>query len=69
MQNTLTNQNYHQIEKIGEGLQAKVMKALDKKQDKHVALKIYEESSYFKNEIDCLEQMDHPNIIKMLSNG
>ena len=45
------------------------MKALDKEQDKQVALKIFEESSYFKNEVDCLEQMDHPNIVKMLSNG
>ena len=69
IQSDITN-HYEVIKKIGEGSYGKIYKAKNKISNELRAMKQMEKSKIknlqtFKNEIEILSKMDHPNIIKL----
>ncbi len=69
IQDDITN-HYEVIKKLGEGSYGKIYKAKNKISGDIRAMKQIEKSKItdiqtFKNEIEILSRMDHPNIIKL----
>ena len=66
----LITQYYEVIKKIGEGGSAKVYKVKQKSSGQIRAMKEVDKSKlpdikYFKNEINILSMLDHPNILRL----
>lgn len=72
-QNDDIDKRFHILEKIGEGTYGVVYKAIDKKTNQVIALKMVKTekpeegiSSITLREICTLRELDHPSIIKLL---
>lgn len=76
--NELIDDRYLILNKLGKGGMSVVYRALDKKEDKEVAVKILNPVNTlpylelvvkFRNEVKVISKLDHPNIIKFYTTG
>ena len=73
----ITIDQYHILERLGEGGMAEVYKAMDLNLEREVAVKVlrtdpknFEKSSKrFEIEAKALAKLDHPNIVRVLDYG